>query len=254
MVRSMKKYLIFISFIILLSACDNEGNSFRQNRSEVEFGNYTNMRVSLYDTVLIGSYNREEVLNYDIDDDDIDDISFESTVWGSPGIGQHPRAKISCMHENAQLHGYLKNDTSFLHTNINVNNGPDDLVEIYENLTVSCHQWNESDSILNIEYDTFKLLANSKTEVFSSDDLFKTDTIVLTNSSYGYPAERIQISADTVKYIRRYFDNDCSNFPQDQICYVGIKLSNGKNERLGWIKLSISQKFKIYLLETAIQK
>lgn len=250
----MKKQIFFVLVLILLSGCDKEGHSFRQNKFEVEFGNYSNMNLTLVDTVLIGSYNRPEFIKYDLDGDKIDDIGFESTVWGSPAIGGHPKATIFCLHEDAKLLGYQQNDTSFLNTYIRIDNGQGGIVEIYENINVSCHRIDESDSILNIAFDNFKLETHLKSEEFSPEDLFRSDTIVIATDSYSYPIDQINICEDSTKYISRSFINGCDDLPQDKICYLGLKILDGKKETLGWIKISISNQYKIHILETAVQK
>ena len=47
---------------------------------------------------------------------------------------------------------------------------------------------------------------------------------------------------------------DCNTFPQEDVNYIGIRMKNGNEVRYGWIKLSITERNKIIVYETAMQE
>lgn len=223
-------------------------------KDEIVFGDYKNMNVYYYDTILIGGYHDMRNLDIDINKDGISDIRFVSEVWGSPAVGQIPRSEILCLHENIELHGYFKNDTSFLNRSTRIVSGPNNTVEIYEYYNYTCHRIDESDSILAIYEDRFKIQPKDKNEKLSLTDIFKSDSITLTNGGYGYPYWGEEHGQDTILYTITSFYNNCNSFPQDEIKYIGLKTTIEDSEKLGWVKLSIMNKCKILILETAFQE
>jgi hypothetical protein len=244
--------IIIMSGLISLS-CSRDSIFSGQNRNTVQFGNYNNMQISYPDTVIMGGYNQGTFFTIDFDGNGLDDIGLESSIPGSPGMGMHPQSRIFCLHDDVALLGYLENDTSFLNRYVQIMNGPNQTIEIYENLNVTCYRMDPQDSILSIDYDKFQLKASSKEEDFSLSDSFNTDTLRLSTDSFGYPYDILHISQDTVKYTRRNYFSGCNSFPENEILYIGLRIKKNDKHKLAWIKLSISDKYKIFLLETAIQ-
>lgn len=249
----MKKIGILILTILSLMSCDKDDDEFVITK-EVVFGNYVNMMVNYYDTILIGGYNNSQNLDIDINNDNIYDIRIISNIWGSPGLGQNPCSKIWSLNNNIEILGYFKTDTSFLNRSTMISPGANNITEIYEYYNHTCHMIDESDSILAVYENVFKISPKDKNERLSLDDTFKSDSITLIDDRYGFPFWGEEYGQDTVRYTVTSFYNDCNSFPLNEIKYIGLKILSDNSEKLGWIKLSIIDKYKILVLETAIQE
>ena len=246
-----KSLTILVVFALLLSGCES-GWLDQTNKKEVVFGDLSNMDVIYADTVLLGEYNHGREYSFDLDQDGQDDFALTSLIWGSPGMGMIPTSGIACKHENATLLGYYHDDTIFQHFDRRVYL-VNDLVEIYETITTSCFRRDPADSIKNIEQAVFKLSDFGRDDTFDADDTFlSTDLTLATYWSRGW-RETEYLSADTVLYKQWQDYNDCFSFPQNEIRYIGIRL-DGERTRLGWIKVSVSEYFRVFILEGAIQK
>ncbi len=243
------RFLTIIITVFLIS-CEKD-NIIR--KSDITFGDYTNMIVTNHDTILVGGYHDTQKLDIDIDNDNVKDIRLISEIWGSPGLGQNPCSKIWSLHDKMLINGYFTNDTSFLNRSTRIFSGPNNTTEIYEYYNYTCHQIDESDSILHIYYDMFKLLPMDRGNPLNMNDSFKADSITLIDDWYGNPYTQEYYGTDTVLFKVNTFYNDCNVFPLDVIKYIGFKLEDEGESRLGWIKLSVIDKFKVILLETAIQ-
>ena len=152
----------FLTIVLLIFLISCERDNYL-TKSEINFGDYSNMIDTYYDTILVGGYHNSQNLDIDINNDNIYNIRLISEVWGSPGLGQNPCSKIWTLNDNTLMNGYLKNDTSFLNRSTRILSGPNNTTEIYEYYRYSCHQIEESDSILNIYYDVFRLSQKTET-------------------------------------------------------------------------------------------
>ena len=59
---------------------------------------------------------------------------------------------------------------------------------------------------------------------------------------------------DTIFYNYSSYNQSCYYFPTDQIRYIGVKLTDGDKERIGWIKLGLFDEYKLMIFETALWK
>jgi len=243
----MKKIGLIILTILSITSC-------KKDKKEIVFGDYSKMSIDYYDTILIGGYNDAKKIDIDINKDKVPDIRLISEVWGSQGVGLNPCSKIWCLNRNTKILGYDKTDTLFLNRLTRIFPGPDNTTEIYNYYNFTCHRIDESDTILAVYKNDFKIAPKNKKEHLSLDDTFKSDSITLIDDSYYYPDYREEYSEDTVRYTVTSFYNDCNSFPLDEIKYIGLKIQFDNSEKFGWIKLSIIDKFKIFILETAIQE
>jgi len=238
--------LCMMSGLFLLSCGDKE----YIRKSEAVMGDYTDMDINNYDTILIGEYYSPHYFNLDLDNDSVEDIQFESEVWGSPGMGQHPRSVIKCLTADVKLFGYFTSDTSFLNRHTEVYQAIGNSYERYEYFSFTCHRIDVLDSILSISPE-FKISPLSRNDILKKDDTFNADTLILIDDSFSYMPTLIGVEGDTTIYEYHTHLNDCNTFPLDKIRYIGIKM---ENEKLGWIMISISDKYKILILESGLQK
>ena len=235
-------------FAIFIISCDNGDGDYPEL---VKVGDHKDMIIEYYDTTITGGYHAPELFNIDIDFDGIEDIQFESDIWGSPAIGQKRRSKIKSINKDLQLFGYPKTDTLFVYNLFDTISGVENEVIIYQSIISSYHRYNENDSIANIS-PAFKLTPLVRGDYINKNDAFNADSIILNNESHNYLPSYYQISTDTT-LIRNYaFLNDNFTFPSNEIRYIGFRVE--KDSRLGWIRIGVFDNYKILVLESAIQK
>jgi hypothetical protein len=232
---------------LLVISCEKDNN-----RSPlISMGETCHMLVQYYDTTVVGGYNSTVGYSLDIDCDGTDDIEFTSEIWGSPGLGQHPSSSVRCLHGGIQLFGIHGHDTLFLNRETYYQEGPDNSVEVYEYHNHTCHRIDPTDSVLKIT-PAFKITALERGDIIRVDDTFNPDTISLLDDWYSYPPFPSGSSGDTTFFEYHVFFNDCNSFPAEEPAYIGI-MSAGR-QRLGWIRISIFDRFRILILESAIQE
>ena len=260
MVKTMRSKFSLVLLILLISfACEKKviepEEEPPQQENEFAFGNYTDMIVTFYDTMLIGGYHDTQNLNLDLDNDNIRDIRLISDIWGSPGLGLNPCSKIWSLNSQTLINGYYTNDTLFLNRLTSVVVTPDGITKIYEYYNYSCYRKEQNDIVFKVYYNEFKVIAHEINGSMNLNDDFKADSITLIDNSYSHSSYGEEIGTDSLLYSIANNLNDCNLFPMQERVYIGFKKVDSHGvERLGWIKLLIINKYKIFLMETAIQK
>lgn len=241
--------LIFLAAFILLIGCEKESLP-----GSIIPGDYSDMSISIYDTVFYGGYHALKNLDLDINRDGTPDIRFMSEIWGSPGMGQHPRSALMCLHENIRLHGTLTVDTLFLSSSSYTEVTQESITKIYSYRTFTYLRVDQSDSIITIFPEGFRLLPLNKGDKINNADVFATDSIPISSHYFCNMIYPVSIGQDSILYESQCSLNNRYTFPEEKIKYLGLQIEEEGNMRLGWIKLSVNDYYKIYLLETAIQE
>ncbi len=240
----MKKILFFLIGILSLAGCEK----YTSSRSAIIIGDDEDMTLNFYDTILAGGYYSPAVMNLDLDNDGTDDIQFESWIHGSPAMGQIPESMIRCLRQDAELFGRFTDDTLFVHKEEHVSEEGDGGYEKFIYYIHTCHRISDADSIVRIT-PSFKIIPLERDDSVETIDSFHTDTLILAAHWYSYPPIYVENEGDTAIYEYRTYNNDCHDFPLEKIKYIGFKL----DDRLGWIKLSIFDWYKLVIHETGIQ-
>ncbi len=187
-----------------------------------------------------------------MDGNGIDDISFMSNIWGSPGVGMHPVSGIACLNSECSLFGFYSNDTTFINDTTSYYQY-DTIIQVYHRIIESCHPVSDNDTIEVINYEVYKIIELPENGQIIKTGNFKSDTLTLIDDSFSYPPISSGEGTDTVTYLIYTYNNNCSMFSSDVIKYIGIKMTVNGTEKLGWIKLSITDKYKIAVYESALQ-
>lgn len=247
----LPKYLIFFILISLIS-CDKD-EIWTNNNEEIKTGDYSGLLVNSYDTIIAGGYHMLREYSLDVNDDDIYDFKLSSEIFGSPGMGQHPRASIMSLNSNSLFNGIITNDSIFHY----------EVIDIYtlENKTykTTYHKYTcdkDEDprclfSYMSPEY--FKFTYFEPTEIISKSDFFKADTIDVIKHESTDVSLQVEKN-DTIFNTQTYNSLSCNYLPPNTFMYVGIKITEGNNEKIGWIKLGVYNTINLIILETAIQK
>lgn len=250
----MKKFpvnissLILVSYILLLFfGCKKEYIEETQKTSIV-VGNNNDAKVTPIGDTLIGTLITPKYYKIDINNDGIDDIEFEAIILQGPSTVQKPQSKIKSLHLDIQILGYINSDTIFRYQDTLISgNSP---VNVYYRTFHSCYRNSSFDSVYNVN-NVFKIIHLSNGDVIETNDQFLSNNSILeaTESSSG---QVISQNNDTTFFSAFINKNDCYSFPLNQEKYIGIKFNN--SNKLGWIKLNLLDKHKVYLIESALQK
>jgi hypothetical protein len=244
----MRIFLLVLISVFFLLCCEKD-NYKRKN--EIQIGDKNNMVINYYDTLLIGEYWNAQFFDTDLDNDGINDIQFESNYWGSPGGGYNRSSTIRCLNSDVELFGFYTSDTLFWNRDTVIYELTDDPFfnfskYVYCNYT--CSRIDVSDTILNVS-SAFKIIPLNSGDKLKIEDTFSTNVLIEDPSGETMPIERV--SGDTIIYIYQRNYNDCISFPLSDTNYIGFRL---KNEKLGWIKISIFNVNQILIHEIGIQK
>jgi hypothetical protein len=166
-------------------------------------------------------------------------------------MGQHPHSMIMCLHDHVGLLGLHSMDTSFVSRDTFYQDGPENTVEAYIYYRYTCHRILPGDSIVRI-FPSFTLTALKRNDPVGVDEPFEPDTLTLLDDWYSLPPWPAGSSGDTIFYEYHVYENDCNTFPAEVPVYIGLKC--GKKDKLGWIRISIFDKFRILVLESALQE
>ena len=245
---NQRKISIVLLFFLLIS-CEKKSDN-----DEIMIGDYSNMIVNSYDINLnAGVLTEYTEFSLDIDRDSNNDIALRcGYVHGWSSWGSYRFSEIRSLHKNALILGFYKTDTIFLNRET-YKHSTSQGTQISEYYNHTCFRKDPTDSILEIISDNFKVFPKDKGSILSNSEVFKSDTIKLIQSELSH-FESIPIS-DTLFIINNYVSyNDCQSFSQDEIKYIGIKLEQDGNVKLGWIKIIVSDIHKIILFESAIHE
>nr|HPR31859.1 hypothetical protein [Prolixibacteraceae bacterium] len=223
---------IFLLALTAMMACDPDDPGNRA--SGILIGIETGMDLVYHDTLLAGGYHNTRSLDLDLNNDSLSDIRLISDIWGSPGLGQNPCSKIWCLHSGIRFCGYETSDTVFLNRTYLVDQQPENVV-VYETYTHTCQRIDSADSILSVSDGVFKILPMCRGDELRRSDWFKADSITLVDDLYGWPYTISELGGDTLLYHGTCFYFNCSNFPEEEVTYIGLILEHGGQQQLGWI-------------------
>ncbi len=222
------------------------------NPDEIKTGTTSGMLVTRMDSLVIGAYHMLVNCDLDIDGNLTPDFRLSSEVWGSPGMGQHPRATLMSLNGNALFNGSVVNDTTFYDTSSVTSGGENGTpVNISYTRSYSCSRIGPTDSIISIKPNLFAPRYFSSGESILRTDTYRADTLDL-NDGYSCQEYGIINRHDTIIHQYDCYHKTCYTMPGDRIWYVGIKLLVGDQEKIGWIKMGVMNSFKILVLETAV--
>ncbi|MBN1925934.1 MAG: hypothetical protein JW798_08865 [Prolixibacteraceae bacterium] len=258
--------LITLIPILTIFACDK--NCYESSRNDNIFmGDITNMLVTQYDTFIIGNINQEASIEFDMNRDNVSDFRLTSKLIGLPYNAQKPETKFLCLNSNCKVYEQYSTDTIFYrhYEDILYSDDWPNIISITHRIGFSCYRMthNNSDSIFCIQPATLYPHYFYSTDEISRTDTFLSDTINLNVGSDGFNFENCPptvnsggpyIENDIPVYYQVSYHYSCHAIPNNEIVYLGIKLTDSFGEKLGWIKLALMDRYKLLIFETAIQE
>jgi hypothetical protein len=240
---------IFILSFLMLNACDNQ--VFTPGEPYLVIQDDTDVEIDSYDTLLWGGYYDEEYLEIDFDKNAIPDFCISAYVWGSPGMGQHPRVRLLCLHPDAFIATEEFIDTIFHYMEYDTTQ--------YDNHTyISIYSMYDCrEAVLNSEISSIAI-NDYASAFYSGDTIFdqhwKCDTLQLSPNSDSYPPLGYELREDTSIYTYVNYLYDCHIFPQQTTVYIATKTVLDDRLFIGWIKLTVINSATVAVFETAVKE
>ncbi len=258
----MKLYLYIVFGICFLFVSCKKDTTVKKTEvvddSKLIIGNNSDINLISYNTNVISpSYNQLESLNIDINGDNVSDFKFTSYIDAYMGGTQLiDEAKILCLNPNSLICGIIKTDSTFLHRYTTVSALTNNSITVNNYNNYLCNRMSSNDSIISIKPNQFKILPKNNGDALKKSEIFFCDTVLIgfdNSFSTGFAPQILH--QDTIFNTITSYNGYCGSLiPQNTVFYIGVKIKGWQSEKLGWIKLSVNDKFKISLIESAIQK
>ena len=246
-----KLFLVLVTFLISTLGCKKEYIEEyieEKQKTAIVVGNHNNVSVTPIGDTLIGNYSTVQYYQIDIDNDGTDDIEFESYIPYPLGDAPKPYTKIRLLNSNIEIFGYNKNDTTFLTYDTTIQTSSTSTF-VHYNKRYRCNRISIYDSIIsstsNFYISPIDVGFNLNVQSQFGSKIFN----LASNEDYYFNV--IYSSNDTAFVDVLNYKNNCYSFPLNQEKYIGIKFNN--SNKLGWIKLNLLDKHKVYLIESALQ-
>lgn len=241
----------FAAILVFLYSCENENNVLPEETEDndtiqtidyadqIMIGQTTDMITRVFNDTLTIS-DSDKTIFIDVDRDSIDDFSIRRLHNLQNWQNIHPFLYFSCLHEGSKVLGFVENDSVYYFKYY------EDGSRIETYLCYETINHDSSSSLYSVNEDP-KLETIYRNEMLHKNDSFITDTINLAGT---YSIEYFSSAMD-----QEIWDLTCDDLSAGEFTYVGIKLMKENKERLGWIKIFISEdKQELAILECNIQQ
>ena len=254
----MKKNLLPIIFAIVLAviavvSCKKE-KSDPIDTSKITFGNTEGMNVVTYDSTVLNYFHQRNI-DIDINGDGNNDIKLNMHI-DEGNVYAIRELVIKCLNNNTELLCESFVEESYINNDIVIWTDDDNYVhKTYITTITNCGKIAEDDTLYSTK-TWFKLTDCNESSQLSINDCFK----VYNNAFYrtdNWIAPPPSLHNDTVMVHDTHYIEHCTNFPANEIRYIGFKYTENHVSRLGWIKIELIPAqyiVNLKLLETAIQK
>lgn len=233
----MNKVLFLLSamFFVAMVSCHKQPDT---DSNKITFGDTTGMIVITYDSSMwYNDTGRPFIL--DLNNDGVNDIKIE-TYYDGPHQEPHQTLTIICLNNNIELFGdsivkeyYYHHDT-VISTYIDASQTKWE-VTTDEHLLSTCEKPSEDDPIQTTT--AFDVFACDGNESITMNDHFQSGKAILfREDTYGYLAYPDPTTNTAFVYTSSQI-YQCWNFPTSEEKYIGFKLTQNGNSRLGWIKI-----------------
>lgn len=242
--------ILFLGFLIVAGVVFN---SCTTKNPDIFAGEHEFMNIANLDTVIGSRVYDLMTENYfmDVNGDGVNDFKLvsEQGYWHGP---THAESRIVCLHDSILLQVYAYNDTVYFRKTYS-SYQVDGLTIYTETRNYTCEYLNASDSV-HLVSSKFQANVLAQGDRLEDTELWESTTLRLTRRDYSYPSFNSIETPDTTYQFHTIYVTDCHDIVQNQTVYIIFKLVEDKGERLGWLKLSVSDDHLIQLMEVALAK
>lgn len=258
--KLIKSYIrqFFIASMILFVSCKKHSDytipTDNKRVTQIIIGDTTDMVVNkLNENALVGYRYGDSAYNLDIDGNGEKDLRFFGSRNELMGLGSWYNVKIFCISDSIRLYTYSYNDTIYISndTTQSIQNGVMNISIVKSYL---CQRKDNKDIFSSITDKSLNRLQINDT--LKMNDIFENNDFEIRKTYPNYPKSYYLYfqNKDTAIYKSNIFLTGCHYFPGNDTSYIGLLLKVGANQKLGWIKISITNGRETNILETALQK
>jgi hypothetical protein len=250
----MRNTLFILLLFLLAVACQKKKAS---KNPSIEIGNAKYVDINNHNVLVKSSgYQDIDAFALDIDADGNADILFESYILGSPGMGMHEGFSIEALHSGCHFAGVLgsqerwvKHDTSY------IDNPQTGETIVMRSENYACTQLDSEYNLAYIIADVVYTTFFSSGETLNKTDYFSNlvSNLVPAEDHSSVPLEDYTSNDSTYMTVTVNYAEACT-ISNKTSGYLGIKLNTSDGEKLGWVKLSITDGYIISIESSGIQR
>lgn len=249
----MKNIVILCSSLLLFFSCRKDEEYIPDN---IVAGQTENMKVVELNKALTTCptcYNSTFYL--DANNDGMNDFrivcgNYPSFYTGSSFYNlasENDAAEFLIQREKSLI--YLKKDTTYSDTTLSTGQHTVQYLHDYN----SCFPITNEASIVNVTFYDVIPLAEGDLIKKSGQDWSNSASQLIDDANLYQSGPTNVSNPDTAQVMIIHQDRSCNSFPMNQVKYLGFKITIDENEKLGWIKIKISE-WEIFIESYAIQE
>ena len=215
----------------------------------IAVGDYSQMLLQKIDFTQYPGYPSANRYELDVNKDGVSDLAFVCYDAGSPGAGSLPGSYLLTLHPDLNLYVQERPDSLFRSLKRDTTFGD----------TVFCYTRTYSGCRKKYSYDTlsssgFVLVPANLTSGSTLNNTNSWQGIEYTLGSTPYTKPTVYFSnPDTLKIELFDADGSCNRPPISQDIFYGIRLKEGDQYRMGWVRFRMEGVGIVYLQEVALQ-
>lgn len=199
-------------------------------------------------TLVAGTdYNCPESYQVDVDKDGISDFELVSVVEHCPCVYTYGEASITCLNARCYIGSRIVSDTTFVNSTYDTIQHTNGSMEYRINRNFVPHRIDKADTIKQIQSLHYAAtFADSQSAVKNGQ--WESGSLVLARQDY-------EIYYATYEYCPGWEMHEDYNFfyhnmfPADQYVYIAIRKDVGRESLQGWIKLKMTDNYKMRVSE-----
>lgn len=232
-------FILISAILIAFTACKKKSQSYA---SFIQIGGQQ---------VTVTDLSTVNITELDVDGDGSADFTFSSGVMPGGSLSYIYSATINSVHSSAKILYHSSYDTIFSGTLVTI-----DGVSPNINHTTYLYTGPENRPGTMISHFENPTVADYKgvNDAFQASNSFTTESVFLNKHHIVQSYNITHVSGDTT-YREGFYSEALGDFYENEpYRYVGFKISEGNGiERLGWIKLKVTNYYQIQVVQFGIQ-
>jgi hypothetical protein len=203
------------------------------------------------DVLIAGKdYNYPESYKVDVDKDGVSDFELVSVVEHCPCIYTYGEASITCLNTHCYIGTRIVSDTTYVNSTYDTIQHTNGSMEYRIDRNFVPHRINNADTIKQIQSLHYvATFAYSHLAVKNSQ--WEAGSLVLGRQDYEIYYAHYEYGPGWEMHEDYYFFYH-NTFPADQFVYIAIRKDVGRESLLGWIKLKMTENYKMTVSEVVL--